>query len=277
MPSPFPGMDPYLESSRLWPGFHASFIDRLKALLNRTLPDGFTAVSEVRQELMVFADEHGDPSFEARRRIYVPEVSVERTGSVTAARGQTAESTYADWHEVPLHPESVSVSSINIVRLSDENVVAEIELLSPTNKRRGPARSQFLSRKSDALAAAVTFIEIDLLIGGLRAVEPSERAGELFRLDESTPYYVAIYPAQRSGDEPVVQSRRFCLTEPLPDLPIPLQGAGTPVVSLQDVMNEAYTDSRFHSLIDYTKPPTVSLSEPLQQQIASFVPTPADE
>jgi len=26
MPSPFPGMDPYLEHPDLWPGFHASLL-----------------------------------------------------------------------------------------------------------------------------------------------------------------------------------------------------------------------------------------------------------
>lgn len=29
MPSPFPGMDPYLEDARLWPGFHRSFVTNL--------------------------------------------------------------------------------------------------------------------------------------------------------------------------------------------------------------------------------------------------------
>jgi hypothetical protein len=33
MPSPFPGMDPYLESPSVWQDFHHSFIDEMRAVL----------------------------------------------------------------------------------------------------------------------------------------------------------------------------------------------------------------------------------------------------
>src|SRR5437868_2271955 len=48
MPSPFPGMDPYLESSAYWRGFHSSMIPAISAQLNRTLPEGFAAFIEER-------------------------------------------------------------------------------------------------------------------------------------------------------------------------------------------------------------------------------------
>ena len=38
MPSPFPGMDPYLEDSAVWPDFHNSFIAYLREALNAVLP-----------------------------------------------------------------------------------------------------------------------------------------------------------------------------------------------------------------------------------------------
>lgn len=48
MPSPSPGMDPYLESRTLWPDAHNAFIVYLRAVINRQLPLGFSARVEER-------------------------------------------------------------------------------------------------------------------------------------------------------------------------------------------------------------------------------------
>ena len=37
MPSPFPGIDPYLESQGYWPDFHARFITYCRDALNEIL------------------------------------------------------------------------------------------------------------------------------------------------------------------------------------------------------------------------------------------------
>ena len=42
MPSPFPGMDPYLEGS-LWPDVHGSLIYTIRAGLSAKLPKGYFA------------------------------------------------------------------------------------------------------------------------------------------------------------------------------------------------------------------------------------------
>ena len=39
MPSPFPGIDPYIESQHLWEGFHARFVTYLCDALNDVLPE----------------------------------------------------------------------------------------------------------------------------------------------------------------------------------------------------------------------------------------------
>lgn len=43
MPSPFPGMDPFLESPALWRSFHQLFIAAATTALNAQLPPGFVA------------------------------------------------------------------------------------------------------------------------------------------------------------------------------------------------------------------------------------------
>lgn len=43
MPSPFPGMDPYIESSGLWYGFHLCMLSAMQASLNACLPERYAA------------------------------------------------------------------------------------------------------------------------------------------------------------------------------------------------------------------------------------------
>jgi Protein of unknown function (DUF4058) len=43
VPSPFPGIDPYLESQHLWEGFHARFVTYFCDALNDVLPETYVA------------------------------------------------------------------------------------------------------------------------------------------------------------------------------------------------------------------------------------------
>jgi hypothetical protein len=48
MPSPFPGMDPYLESPTLWPDVHHELISGIRAALIGTLRPRYVARVELR-------------------------------------------------------------------------------------------------------------------------------------------------------------------------------------------------------------------------------------
>ena len=48
MPSPFPGMDPYLEAAEFWHDVHQHLILLLYTSLNAQLPAGFAAHIEQR-------------------------------------------------------------------------------------------------------------------------------------------------------------------------------------------------------------------------------------
>ena len=43
MPSPFPGMDPYLERPGIWPGLHTVMCSDMAYALNAALPKNFVA------------------------------------------------------------------------------------------------------------------------------------------------------------------------------------------------------------------------------------------
>ena len=50
MPNPFPGVNPYVEVSGRWEGFHQVLVADLSKALNRVLPDNYIAIVEERIE-----------------------------------------------------------------------------------------------------------------------------------------------------------------------------------------------------------------------------------
>ena len=56
MPSPFPGMNPYLESPGMWPDFHERLITALAAALAQPIAPGFYA----KIEEQLYIHEHGE-------------------------------------------------------------------------------------------------------------------------------------------------------------------------------------------------------------------------
>src|SRR5437763_15907809 len=71
MPSPFPGMDPYLEAPELWPDVHHRLISEIQAALVPQLRPRYVA----RVELRVYTSDYDDPGLE----VLIPDVRVERT------------------------------------------------------------------------------------------------------------------------------------------------------------------------------------------------------
>lgn len=56
MPSPFPGMDPYLEEPILWPGLHQRLITHIGDTLNALMPPRY--VADIGERLYVVQPEH---------------------------------------------------------------------------------------------------------------------------------------------------------------------------------------------------------------------------
>src|SRR5439155_12626475 len=92
----------------------------------------------------------------------------------------------------------------------DRHVVTVLDLLSPTNKTKGPDRDQYLGKRGQILASSTHFVEIDLLRGGARPPQPG-----LPHCD----YYALV---SRSQDRPDCGFWPFGIREPLPRVPIPL-------------------------------------------------------
>ena len=72
MPSPFPGMDPYLENPSIWPDFHHALSTEIRNALNSQLPSPYYARVEMRPEIGIV--EEGEES--TPRIPIVPDVLV---------------------------------------------------------------------------------------------------------------------------------------------------------------------------------------------------------
>src|SRR5688500_1363415 len=59
MPSPFPGMDPYLENPDHWPGVHTRLIAEIQTALNRVIRPKYLATI---QERVYVSGDSGDRS-----------------------------------------------------------------------------------------------------------------------------------------------------------------------------------------------------------------------
>ena len=75
MPSPFPGMDPYLEDEKIWPDFHHALVSALYQTLLPNLTDRYRAriaqrhyVTEQALFTSIIRDEHHEEFIEVRQR-----------------------------------------------------------------------------------------------------------------------------------------------------------------------------------------------------------------
>lgn len=248
MPSPFPGMDPYLESPRFFKSFHSRMITYLEDQLNRILPAGFAAQSEER--LYVLPPQrkiYADFAVVSRSKPTAPPVN---SGGVHVLEADTP-------RVVTAEPEEIHEAFLEIITLGgDEQVVAVIEILSPANKAVGNTGRDTYLRKQDYLLNSDTHLmEIDLLRAGAYTVATPEA---LARAQDEWDYIVSLHDATRP-----VNYLYFALTvhDRLPRVALPLTPGVPPVIlDIQAAMAACYDVSAFPRRVDYEVEPVPPLS-----------------
>ncbi len=164
MPSPFPGMDPFLEGDE-WEDFHSRFITTMAVML---LP-GIRPDYVVRTERRIYVEHPLDDVKTIRPDVAIlrhpDSFGYSRSGSTsTVSTLEPVERT------VPMSFE-VEEKYLVIRRLDSSEVVTVIELLSPFNKRMGTrGRPTYLAKRQEVLQSATNLVELDLLRGGDREV-----------------------------------------------------------------------------------------------------------
>ena len=162
MPSPLPGMDPYIEAPDIWSDFHGDLAAEMRAELNRVLQPRYVArlTPHVTYEIVEIAERH---NIRPDVGVWQPQPpSGTRASEVAVSTAAPVESVVE--MEVPLRLYTVEVHETDTLRL-----VTAIEILSPVNKRSSHEAYHDYQRKRRALLRSATHLmEIDLLRGGER-------------------------------------------------------------------------------------------------------------
>ena len=236
MPSPFPGMDPFLERDMYWQDFHGSFPHNAKGLLTPNLPPGYFAQAETD----VYIHE---PSAEERRRLAKADAVVALTARSPVPTGGAATATAPARRRLPDVFEERHRKIVIRDRYGEE-IVTVIELLSPTNKIRH--RDAYEQKRRALLDSPVHLVEIDLL-----------RAGERMPVLDPPPcdYLVSV---SRAEDRPVVDLWPLSVRDPLPTFPVPLRDGLSVPFDLRLLMDRVWEVSAYEQRI-YRHPPTPPL------------------
>jgi len=235
--TPFPGMDPYLEHPALWPGLHNRLIITMANQLQPHLLPRYIASIEQR----VFV--------EGPNRETIPDVLVRKLQPSAAATTATQADAVAPVLLV-VDPVEVHEAYIEILdRYAGMKVVTIIELVSPSNKKRGAGRRLYRVKQRETLAGRRNLVEIDLLRRGRHVLSvPRWRAQDLVPYD-----YLAC--VNRFPDRHQFESYPCRLRQRLPRIYVPLEAPDADVtLDIQAALEQAYQDASYALLLRYGEP-----------------------
>lgn len=229
MPSPFPGMDPFLEGQK-WRDFHTSALYVTRRLLTARLKPRYS----VDIEESVYLQEEFDDD------LRFPDLSVsqQEPDAPFSSSGGVAVVSEPVVYTVPKLRRSRQ-RHLAVHDNESRRLVTVIEILSPTNESSG--YHDYLGKRDEVFAQPVHLVELDLLRGGRRLPTIEQlHAGDYFTF------------VSRHQKLPKVEVYGWTLREPLPCVPIPLQGSDPDaVVDLQCVLNTVYDESGYDASLDY--------------------------
>lgn len=246
MPSPFPGMNPYIGCPDVWNDFHDTFIPLVREVL----------APQVRPRYYIRIEEHlyiHEPSAGERFPLGRPDLSLHAAPQAVPAAGGTAVAAPASVG-MPAEVEVERFPYLEIRDRADGPAVTIIELLSPVNKAAS-GRDQYRAKVRRVLASTTNFVEIDLL-----------RAHEKMPWKElpACDYYAIVSRhADRQGDDPRAGLWPVKLREHLPTVPIPLRpGEPEPLLDIQSLLHRIYDTADYHLfLYEFDPEPRLSASD----------------
>lgn len=242
MPSPFPGMDPFIEACGRWEDFHPQLIGEIHRSLAAAVPERYVVSLGVRSYVVLTNTEGKE------FKSFLPDVGV---AAPAESRVQRPSATLAETLDV----EAVSMEAFIATEFREtfieiheydpeEFLVTSIELLSPSNKRRGSkGRKLYIRKRNALLLGAANLVELDLLRGGQRMPMMTPWPDSPYRLlvsRELRAPHCKVWPAH--------------FRKPLPTIPIPLSPPDKDLnLDLQPLFATIYARSRYERRLDYSR------------------------
>lgn len=236
MPSPFPGMDPYLENDGVWPDLH----QRLIVNMADALADQVDPAYLVKIEEQLYVQEAPGSPHRAGPRA---DVGIIRSGEPIPTEPGLAMLEAPAKIRLP-EPDFERQTYLEIRDRASREVVTVLELLSPTNK--GRHRDQYLVKRDKILVSSTHLVEIDLLRGGEPMPAPDRPPCD---------YSVVV---SRSERRPEADFWPIGLRDSLPEIPVPLRGPDRDArLDLQALLNRVYEAGRYARYVyeDRPQPP----------------------
>lgn len=243
MPSPFPGMDPYLEHPAIFPGLHDRLVTYISEALQPNLPEPYYA--EISDRLWVeVSDRTIEPDVNVLKQEEQAGIDNGNGGIAVATRTRTEPVVVTVPHDEFREPYVDIVARIE----GQERIVTTIEVLSLTNKTPGThGRELYLRKQREVLYSRVHLVEIDLLRGGEHTTAvPLDRAR---KKTGDFDYHVCVHCFDRLEDFYVYP---FTLHGTLPEIAVPLLPQdGAVALDLQEVFNRCYDTGPYRRRVRY--------------------------
>lgn len=261
MPSPFPGMDPYLESPIFWSSFHTRLLVAIAdALAPQLRPKYYIDVEtrtyqdqdETRDELLVGIPDATVLAVNASKQKSEKQ-QIELAATLTQKRPQ--------FIALPM-PVTIKERYLEVRELGSDIVIAVIEVLSPKNKQKGKGRTTYERKRGRVLGSMTHLIEIDLLRGNT----PMAMLGEV----QPTDYRIIV---SRSSQRPQAELYSFNLQDQIPSFPLPLKPEDRESrIELQAIVDGVCERADYYERIDYRQPvPPPALSDANKQWVDALL------
>lgn len=247
MPSPFPGMDPWLEVPTVWSGFHDILIIATVDVLQPQLrARGYYANPGERVWLV-----------EPQRPIY-PDAALFRLQR-PQPRPQPEGAVAVMEPDEPVRVQQVQVEVhegfVEIYDAVGSRLVTGVEYLSPANKCEADGRSLYERKQREMREAGVNLVEIDFIRRGPHVLDVPQKVVENLR-----PWDYLVNTVRR--DSAMYELYPIRVRDRLPRIRIPLKsGDEDAVLDLQEVFDRAYEIGPYPERIDYGSDPSPPLSD----------------
>ena len=245
--NPFPGMNPYLERPELWHGVHTSVI----AGTQRWLAPRLRPEYMVRIEERMYVSEETDVG--ERRQARLPDVMVLDDGAAASSSSVAVAEAPRSKDAIPVripYKEEQRQRYLEVIRVSNREVVAVIELLSPSNKST-PGREAYIAKRNQVFHSMSHLVEIDLL----RVGEPLPVIGDV------PPSHYRILVTNARNEDAIADLYPCSIQSPLPIFVMPLaEGSEGIAINLKPIIDEVYVLGSYDRDIDYHQDPQPPLS-----------------